>query len=97
MESLKKLLIKKTSTNKVQKNTCLDDKTVFFIFKKIIQEEFGTLGLEKFTPDYFSNQTLFIKSNSSAWSSELLMGKKRIMRKINQEVGSEAVTEIKIK
>lgn len=96
MKSLKQLLTKKHPAGKIKKAS-LDKETLFFIFKKIIKEDFGQIGADKFTPDYFSRKTLFIKSASSAWSSELWLNRKRIMRKINAELGENAVEEIKIK
>jgi predicted nucleic acid-binding Zn ribbon protein len=95
MKSLKKLLKEKFSTKNRAQKTELDEKTVFFIFKKVVQEEFGTLGREKFSTQHFSNKTIFIKSNSSAWSSELWANQERIVSKINQELGEELVEKIK--
>lgn len=97
MESLKKLLSRKVPQKNNYPKAVLDDKTVFFLFKKAIQEEFGNIGMEKFFPDYFSNQTIFIRSTSSTWSAELLLNKGKILRKINREVGSSVIKEIKIK
>jgi len=93
MKSLKTFLDKKD----IQKTVNLDDKTVFFLFKKIIKEEFGNVGLEKLVPDYFANGILYIKSTSSNWASELWLQKNKIMRKINEEIGKEELKDIKNK
>jgi len=93
MKSLKNLLDKKN----IKKTVNLDDKTVFFLFKKIIKEEFGNVGLEKLVPDYFAKGILHIKSESSAWASELWLQKDKIMRKINKEIGKEEIRDIKNK
>jgi len=93
MKSLQSLLVKR----KIEKKTELDDKTVFYVFKKIIKEEFGNIGIEKLQPDYYSAGKLFIKSESSAWLSELWMNKEKIIRKINQEIGQEEIKDIKTK
>jgi predicted nucleic acid-binding Zn ribbon protein len=97
MESLKKLLYKKAPQKTARTSVVLDDKTAFFIFRKMIREEFGSVGAEKFIPEHFSNQTLFIKTTSSPWASELRMHRGKIIRKINQALGDSAVREIKIK
>jgi len=97
MKSLASLLKKDFFKKNHRKKTEVDDKTIFFIFKKIIREEFGAIGSEKFIPDKFSNKTVFIKSTSPAWSAEMWMNEKRIAAKINQELGEELVEEIKIK
>jgi len=93
MKSLKSFLQRKN----IKKVIALDDKTVFFLFKKIVKEEFGNMGLEKLQPDYFANGILFIRSESSAWTSELWLQKNKIMRKINQEIGKDEIRDIKLK
>lgn len=75
----------------------LDDQTVFFVFKKVIKEEFGNVGIEKLIPDYFNNKTLFVKSDSSAWASEMWLQKDRIVRKMNAELGERTIEKIKVK
>jgi hypothetical protein len=93
MQAIKKIINRK----KIQQKTVLDDKTVFYVFRKVIKEEFGNLGENKFIPNYFSNQKLFIKVESSAWASELWLNKEKIIRKINSLIGEKAVSEIKVK
>lgn len=85
------------SGRKIQKKQILDDKTVFFVFKKVIEVEFGQIGKQKFTPDYFAKRILFVKAQNSAWSAELWTNKARIMKKINEELGEEGVENIKMK
>ncbi len=98
MQSLQSLLrAKNVSSSKELYNTLVDDKTVFFIFYKIIQEEFGRVGKENFQADYFSHKKLFIKSKSAAWASELWLEKERIMKRINEELGGVCVLELKVK
>lgn len=93
MKSLSSLLNKK----KINRKIVLDDKTVFFLFKKIIKEEFGNVGIEKLIPNYFAHGIIFIHSESSAWAAELEMQKAKIIRKINQEIGSSQIKNIKLK
>jgi len=93
VKALKSLLDKK----KFSSPTVLDDKTVFYVFKKVIREDFGNIGIEKFVPDYFAKGILFIKPESSAWAAELWMNKKRIIEKINKELGDNALEDIKTK
>lgn len=97
MKSLKNLLSKKLPERMANKKAVLDDKTVFFVFKKVIQEEFGNLGIESFQADYFSGKTIFIKCKSSNWASELWLNKNKIIRKINKELGESIITDIKSK
>jgi hypothetical protein len=74
----------------------LDDKTIYFNFKKIIKEEFGNIGLANLRPEYYKNKTIFVKSDSSVWSSELWLNRDRIVRKINAEIGGKVIDRIKI-
>lgn len=75
----------------------LDDQTIFFVFRKVIKEEFGNVGVEKLIPDYYNNRTIFIKSDSSAWASEIWLNKDRIVRKMNAELGEGSIEKIKVK
>lgn len=75
----------------------LNDKDIFYVFQKVIKEEYGNVGSEKFKADFFKNKTLFIKSDSSAWASELWMSKDKIIRKMKEELGEGAVERIKVK
>ena len=98
MKSLGNLIKKKFSGKKNEKkNIELDEKTAFFIFKKVIQKEFGVLGSEKFLPQHFSNKTIFVKSISPAWSAELWMNAERVVKAINKELGEKLVEKIKVK
>ncbi len=93
MKSLKGLLGKR----KIKPLKTLSDKDVFFIFKKVIKEELGNLGLEKLQPDYYAHGTIFIKAANSAWSGELFSNRTKIIRQINNELGEKIIREIKLK
>lgn len=93
MKALKSLL----NNRKFSSPTVLDDKAVFYVFKKVIKEDFGNIGIEKFVPDYFAKGILFIRAESSAWASELWINKKRIIGKMNDELGENALEDIKTK
>ena len=75
----------------------LDEQTIFFVFKKVIKEEFGNVGIEKLIPDYYNNKTIFVKSDSSAWASEMWLNKDLIVRKMNAQLGEGSIEKIKIK
>lgn len=93
MKSLKSLLEKR----KKEAGAILDEKDIFYIFHKVIKEEYGNIGSGKFETAFFKNKTLFIKSESSAWASELWMNKEKIIEKIKEELGEGAVEKIKVK
>lgn len=75
----------------------LTDKDIFYVFEKVIREEFGNMGILKLKADFFKNKTVFVKSASSVWGSELFINKKQIIRKMNERLGDDAVKEIKLK
>jgi hypothetical protein len=79
------------------KKTAPDKETVFYVFKEVVQEYFGKVGLEKLVPDYFFSGSLFVRAQNSVWSSELWINRKEIIRKINKKIGEEFVKEIKMK
>jgi hypothetical protein len=93
MKSLSSLL----SIRKKKLKVSLTDKDIFYIFNRIIKEEFGNVGANNLTVDYFKNGKIFVRSKSSAWSNELFMLSATIAKKINQELGEEIILEIKMK
>lgn len=93
MKSLRNLLEKR----KKKTGASLDEKDIFYIFQKVIREEYGNAGSGKFKADFFKNKTLFIKSESSVWASELWMNKDKIIKKIKEELGEGSVEKIKVK
>lgn len=92
MKSLKDLLKKQA----VRKKMVVDDKTIFYVFGKVIKEEFGNVGASKFTARHFSNKTIFVQTESSNWASELWLNKKKIVGKINKELGENIISGIKV-
>ena len=96
MKSIRSLLSKKMGAGAARKTT-LTEKDIFYVFKKVVQEEFGNIGAAKLRPDYFGKNILHVKSESSAWASELWLNKNLVLRKLKKELGADAVKEIKLK
>lgn len=96
MKSIGKLLNKNFLEQK-KHSTIVDDKAIFFVFKKIVKQEFGNFGVENFVPDYFSGKTVFIKCKSPAWASELFLHKNKLVRMMNAELGEDLMEDIKSK
>lgn len=97
MKSLKVLLDKKIGAKKITKNFVLDNKDIFYLFNRVIKEEFGNIGAAKLKPDYFGKKILHVQAGSPAWASELWLNKKEIIRKLNKDSGQEIITDIKTK
>ena len=93
MKSIANLIKKK----KISQMISFSDKDIFYIFGKIIQEEFGNVGVSKFSADFLKNKTLFVRSQSATWASELWTNRVRIIKKINQKIGEEVILEVKTK
>ena len=96
MKAIGRILNKKFIEKK-RNSTFVDDKAIFFVFKKIIKQEFGNFGVENFVPDYFSGKSVFIKCKSPAWAAELMLHKNRLIRMINAELGEDMIENIKSK
>lgn len=74
----------------------LDDKTIFSVFNKVIQGEYGMRGQENIEPRFYKEKKLFVGFRSSLWASEIWLNRKGLMEKTNSMLGLEAVREIKV-
>jgi len=77
------------------KKMVLDEKTIFYVFGKIIEEEYGKNGVKNFKPFFYKNNKIFVKCPSSSWKSELWLNKGEILGKINRELGAKEILDIK--
>lgn len=77
-------------------NKKLEDKDIFYLFERIIKQEYGNQGTKNLKANFLKNKKLFIKSESSVFASEISLNEKEIIRKLNQEIGNEEIAEIKI-
>lgn len=83
--------------SKVRERMNLDEKSLYYFFNKIIEREYGNKGLANLKADFLKNGKLFIKAKSSVWANDLWLNKREIVEKINKEIGSNEIREIKIK
>jgi hypothetical protein len=74
----------------------LDDQTVFYIFRKIVSQEYGARGEQYIEPRYYKNKKLFVAVKNSLWMSELQLSRQHFMDAMNKELGDGAITEIKV-
>jgi hypothetical protein len=93
MKKIGQLIVSKGDLKKVG----WDEKSIFYAFRRVIKEEYGSNGVINLVPDFWKNQTLFVRSDSATWGSELWLNKEKIIKKINLEIGSEEVKKLKIK
>lgn len=53
-------------------------------------------GIMRYTGDIFiRNQTLWVKVNSSILRQELTLGRQQIVRRLNENVGAQVITDVK--
>ncbi len=78
------------------KKAALDDKSIFYVFDKIIKQEYGNRGLENVKPSYFKGKKLFLKAENSNWASEIWLNRQNLIDKINAELGFDEIEEISI-
>jgi predicted nucleic acid-binding Zn ribbon protein len=83
--------------NKKKLESKIDQETIFFIFREVIKKEFGDIGGAYFDPSYLSKKTIFIKSKSPAWASELWLNQERILDKVNKKIGKKVLEKMTIK
>lgn len=74
----------------------IDEKTVFYICKRVLIEEYGARGGENIIPSFYKEKKLFLSPRSSLWSSEIWLARSRIQERINAMLGCEAVVEVKV-
>jgi predicted nucleic acid-binding Zn ribbon protein len=94
MKSIRDILNNQRSPGKIA--PIIDEKTVLFIFSKVLTSEMGAIGRQKFKANKFINQTIIVTTESSAWAQELWLHREKIVQKINSELGQDSVARIKI-
>ncbi|EKE15622.1 MAG: hypothetical protein ACD_11C00116G0009 [uncultured bacterium] len=92
MKKIGSLLQKKEFSN----NVPLDEKSIFYVFGKVIKQEYGNFGVENFKAQYLKNGKLFIKAENSVWASELWLNREVIVEKMNRELGSSEIKELSL-
>lgn len=74
----------------------LDEKTVFFVAKKVLVTEYGVRGGENIIPTLYKDKKLYLSSQSSLWGNEVWLERENLKEKINSLLGMEAIVEIKL-
>lgn len=74
----------------------VDEKTVFFLFHKVIDEQYGRRGRMVIFPSKCDQKVLFVKVASPLWAQELLMERFTLCKLINESIGEEILQDIRI-
>jgi len=86
--------LKKAPHNDDVQNT-VDDKTVFYIFSRIIAEEYGKKGEKAIIPSFYRNRIIFVRFSESLWAQEVWTNRQYLIRRLNERVGQKVVVNIK--
>jgi predicted nucleic acid-binding Zn ribbon protein len=74
-------------------STAIKNCQLLAVWEKVVDE-----GIKRNTePVKIRNRTLFIQAASPAWANELTYLKREIIKRFNQQAGSEAISDIRFK
>ncbi len=93
MESLKTHFSKKKTTPSVK---AVDEKTLFFVFKKIIVAQYGERGATQITLAFFKNGVLGVRTESPLWANELFLMRGSLLDRLNKDLGGHMVSDLKL-
>ena len=94
MRSMRELLTRVGGENKGAPDVGVDDKTIFFLFGKVVEEQYGVRGKKVVKPVRFEGDTLIVQVASPLWANELLIQKQVLCGRVNTLLGKEVLTEI---
>lgn len=80
----------------IKKDIVCDEKTIFYIFSKIIQIEYGRRGVCEFTPHLYRYNLIYVHAKKSSWAHELFTNRINIIQKINKELEGQEIKGLKI-
>lgn len=92
MRSFKEYLAKTSSKG----SRVIDEKTIFFLFRKEVQNRYGERGVEMIQPFLFREQMIGIKTTSPLWANEVWLARNELIEAVNKAVGEEVVKSIKL-
>jgi hypothetical protein len=98
MKSLGKFLASKyrqDAAPRKGKVKAVDEKTIFFLATKIIEEEYGKKGVASVFPRYYKDGRLFLSGKSSLWVEEMKNFRVDFLRHLADQ-GADVVTDIKV-
>lgn len=95
MNSFRHILQTKLEQTKPKKPT-IDEKTIQFLFQKIIQGQYGAQGKSNVLPLTFQEGILTLGVYKSLWQAEITLIKEELRQSLNQEIGTELVQIIRI-
>jgi hypothetical protein len=77
------------------KKKSIDEKTIFFLFNKVIRKMYGEKGVENLKAERYAGETIFFSSREPLWAADLLVNQAEAIEKINRELGSPEIKKLK--
>lgn len=74
----------------------MDEKTIQFLFEKVIQEHYGIKGKSNVLALSFRGGILTLGIYKSLWQAEVSLTKEDLRESLNKKIGSELVRSIRI-
>ncbi|TXG77163.1 DUF721 domain-containing protein [Candidatus Dojkabacteria bacterium] len=74
----------------------MDEKTIFFLFERIVGEYYGQRGRKVIHPMKYQEKILTVKVASPLWANELLIQEQALCERLNQEVGREVLQGVRV-
>lgn len=74
----------------------IDQKTLQFLFEKIIEREYGAQGKSNVVTLGFNDGVLVLGVYKSLWLTEITLVRDDLREKLNSEIGSEHVKSIRV-
>lgn len=93
MRNIRHLLHGKKILNRTQ----LDEKSLAYVFDRIILGEYGRRGLECVRLERLEKGNLFVVAENGNWNGEIVSNKKALISKFNEEIGDNEIGEIWVK
>ena len=98
MRALKSFLQKKkTAVSQKLPKQELDEKTVFYLWQKVVEREYGKQGVNNIRFGFYKNRILFLKIASSNWRNEIWLQKDFLREELNKKIGEKEVKKIVVK
>ena len=93
MKSLGKFLKYK----KIERKKEIDSETIFYIFNKIIEVQYGEVGKNNIKPSFYKDGNVFLEIKNSNWANEVWLNKDMLIKEINKKIGGNDIKDIKVK
>jgi len=94
MRNIKDLFQDKKRSEEEVVSITPDEKSIFFLFRKVFGELYGVKGNENITPVQVQGKKLFLKPRTSLWANEALLQRQLLIGKINTTLGEEYLEDI---